>query len=133
MASSVTAAERKVLNAKESVEKRTHAVVNATARLDAAREARKKAESTLKLAREDLKTIKKKLKPPTTKAKHIIAPKSASAAQVSVCTVCHKAAVGGSITMLECGCKFHQSCIHRWVKHGETQCPTCLAPEILEA
>jgi chromosome segregation ATPase len=140
MASAVVKAERKVLDARENVEKHSAAVKTAKKRLDDARAAKAKASKALTTARNQLQGIKKKKAAPKNNAgsaKRITAAKKKTAATPStqvpnVCTVCHKAAVETPIAVLSCGCMFHQACIVRWASRGKDKCPTCLEPDTFE-
>ncbi len=134
MASAETKAERKVLDGKELVQKRTaefEAVAIAVKkRLDDARTGRDRAAASLKTARESLAVIRKKNRTSSSsatagKAKRITAPKAAS--KRSVCTLCHKEITDPVPAELNCGCSFHLTCIQRWRERGRVQCPTCLA------
>ncbi len=147
MASAVTAAERKVIDCKELVQKRTvefEAVAIAMKkRLSDAKAGRERANASLKTARESLAVIRKKHRPSSSSAtadkpKRIAAPNAASkrksraapkAAEArSVCTLCHKEITDPISAELNCGCHFHMACVARWRERGRVQCPTCLAP-----
>ena len=145
--SSVESAERKVDKCEGFLAMHTSAFERTKKQLVEVRTSRNQATEALKEARASLVTIKKAKKDAAKKKqapKRITAPKAKNGSaskkaesasklvketedKPSVCSVCHKAAVETPITVLRCGCKFHDACVVKWAKEGYKVCPTCLA------
>lgn len=47
--------------------------------------------------------------------------------ETPVCAICTEPMMGGTVTLVTCGHRFHRRCIKRWVKNnaGNTTCPLC--------
>eukprot|EP00180_Rhodochaete_pulchella_P004465 Plantae.Rhodophyta-Rhodochaete_pulchella.ctg84827.p3 GENE.Plantae.Rhodophyta-Rhodochaete_pulchella.ctg84827~~Plantae.Rhodophyta-Rhodochaete_pulchella.ctg84827.p3 ORF type:complete len:106 (+),score=10.14 Plantae.Rhodophyta-Rhodochaete_pulchella.ctg84827:28-318(+) len=76
---------------------------------------------------------RKPLRPPTNwseaKMQRFLAERAAEideAAGKETCPVClEDLGKEGGVVALECGHAFHKKCLHAWLVHGSSTCPTC--------